>query len=612
VPRRLTFDRWSLRWRLSWLLLVTAVATVTAFGLFAYRAARTTTLEASKTRLHSALAQLNSLTEPGVAAQVDLLRAASRDPAIVEAISHPGQPLSEAAAASLRRLQGPSQAASSVELRTADGAVVYPAAGTNTPASSRQSFEFPAEPVIGPLVEVGDFFSFDVDASVVAGGKTIGGLRLTRRLPRNVNRRLTASLLGEQAALLVGNKGGPLWSDTGKVDYPGTPGSEIEYTRAGAKWESVSSDIKGTPWVYAMEIPERAALAPARALLTPFVITGALIALAATIVGWTLSRRITMPLAHLTAASEAIARGERDVPLVAVERNDEIGRLARSFASMASSVRAVRDRLESDIDARTGELTQAVGRLRELDEELQRSERFATIGRMSGSVGHELRNPLSVMSSVVFLLDSLPDASPKLKDYASLLREQIRLSERIISDLLDRARHSAPVRHTVDVPCFLNDLISRANIPPTVTSERQYPETMPAVTMDRDHVGQIVWNLITNAVQAMHSAGVLQVNATLAGERLLIEVCDTGPGVAAAAYERVFQPLYTTKVQGVGLGLSVSRAFARSNGGDLYVKDHPGKGACFCLDLPVGHAAAAGQSAADQRSDFARRSASAS
>lgn len=613
VPGRLTFDRWSLRWRLSWLLLVTAVLTVTAFGLFAYRAARTTTLDATQTRLRSALAQLNAITEPGMASQLELVRSVARDPAVIDALRHAGQPLPDATVAALRKLQGPSQAAAAVELRAADGTVVYPAANAAPAFSSRRLFTFPNEPAIGPLDEVGDFFSFDADASVFAGGSKIGGVRLTRRLPRNVNRRLTASLLGEQAVLLVGNKGAELWSDTGKVAYPGAAGTTIEYTRAGTKWESASSDIKGTPWVFAMEIPERAALAPARALFMPFLITGVIIALAATLIGWTASVRITSPLAYLTKATEAIARGERDVPLVAIERKDEIGRLARSFASMAQSVQSVRDRLESDIDARTGELTTAVGRLREMDAELQRNERFATIGRLSGSVGHELRNPLSVMSSVVFLLDALPDASPKLKDYSSLLREQIRLSERIISDLLDRARHSAPQRQAVDVPNFLNDLIARAGIPTTVKVERQFPAEMPPITVDRDHVGQIVWNLITNGVQAMHSAGVLQVNAILTAERLLIEVCDSGPGVAPGDRERVFEPLYTTKAQGVGLGLAVSRAYARSNGGDLYVKDNPGsKGACFCLDLPIGPAPSTERAEEPQRADLARRSASAS
>lgn len=588
VRKVLTFDRSSLRWRLSWLLVITAILTVTAFGLFAYRAARATTLDATHTRLRSALSQINSITELGIVNQLDALRAVARDPAVIASLRETGKPVSDAAIASVRKLQGASAATAVVELRGPDGAVLYTTAPASAaPSPPPQPFNFPAEPVVGPMYETGDTLSFDADVTITDNGARLGGVRLTRRLGRNVNRRLTASLLGDQAALLIGNKDGTVWGDTGKMTYPIGSGSPQTYTRNNAKWVSAFSAIRDTSWMYAVEVPERAALTPARALLTPFVIVGLLIALAGAIAGLRASKKITAPLADLTAAAEAIARGERDVKLTSIDRRDEIGRLSRSFATMATNVASVRDRLESDIDARTGELTQAVGRLRELDEELQRSERFATIGRLSGSVGHELRNPLSVMSSVVFLLDAMPDASPKLKDYSSLLREQIRLSERIISDLLDRARHSAPVRHKVDVPNFLDDLIARAGIPTTVKVEKQYPRNTPPVTIDRDHVGQIVWNLITNAVQAMHSSGTLKIDAILTNERLRIEVRDSGPGIPAADAERVFEPLYTTKAQGVGLGLSVSRAFARSNGGDLYVSQTGGAGACFVLDLPV-------------------------
>jgi signal transduction histidine kinase len=597
APRAWRFDRSSLRWRLSWLLLITAVLTVTAFGLFAYRAARTTNLEAAHTRLRSALVQLNSLTDTAVNNLIESMRTVANDPAIIDALKNPGQPLSPAALAALRKFQGPTPQTAIVELRGADGALLFTVGGGDKPSHSTRPFEFPDKPVIGPMYDFASAPSFDGDVTVTAGGVRLGGVRRTVRIGGAVNRRLTASLLGEQAALLLGNQDGLMWDDKGQISYPAANGPEQTYTRANQKWVSDSAPIANTPWMYVVEMPERVALASARALLTPFVIVGLAIALLGAIAGLRASKKITAPLAELTAATEAIARGDRDVKLTALDRHDEIGRLARSFATMATSVATVRDRLESDVDARTGELTQAVGRLRELDEELQRSERFATIGRLSGSVGHELRNPLSVMSSVVFLLDAMPDASPKLKDYSSLLREQIRLSERIISDLLDRARHSAPVRHTVDIPTFLDDLIARAGIPPTVSVEKQYPRSMPQVIVDRDHVGQIIWNLITNAVQAMHSQGSLKVDAVLADDRLRIEVRDSGPGISAADAERVFEPLYTTKAQGVGLGLSVSRAYARSNGGDLYVSQTGGAGACFVLDLPAQRAGLASSSA---------------
>lgn len=229
--------------------------------------------------------------------------------------------------------------------------------------------------------------------------------------------------------------------------------------------------------------------------------------------------------------------------------------------------------------------------LQTADEQLRKSERFAEIGRLSGNVGHELRNPLGVMRTVVEMIDGMPDASPKLKEYARLLREQLRLSERIITDVLDRARSGVPVHSVVDVTELLDDIVFRAAVPAHIKVERNDVRPLPPVALDRDHVGQIVWNLITNAAQAiqghMDRPGTITVGACVRDQRLRIEVCDTGPGLSASQAERIFEPMYTTKVAGVGLGLSISRAVARANGGDLFVAPSAGAGACFVLDLPA-------------------------
>jgi signal transduction histidine kinase len=345
--------------------------------------------------------------------------------------------------------------------------------------------------------------------------------------------------------------------------------------------------VAGTPWKYAVDLPLNVAIAPATDVVLPFIGTGLLIATVGVLLSVRFSRRITAPLADLTAAAEALARGDRDVSLAVIDRKDEIGRLARVFSTMSANVQAVRDRLEAEVGAGRGELHQAVERLKALDEELRRNERFTTLGRLSGSVGHELRNPLGVMSTVVLLMDEMPDASPKLKDYARLLREQIRLSDRIISDLLERARSGAPVLSSVDVSRLIDEVLDHAAVPPSIRVERQHSASRPSVILDRDQVGQILWNLVTNAIQSMSgSPGVLKVAIDQDDTRLRIDVCDSGPGVPACDRERIFEPTFTTKPKGVGLGLPISRAFARANGGDLILYDG-GEGACFRLEVPI-------------------------
>ncbi len=566
---------------------MTAGLTVAAFGIVAFSTARATTLDAAGTRLKSALSQLAAITELGVVNQVESITAAALHPAVIEALRVRADVVPDEARATLARLQGTDPTVV-VELVDRNGGtrLTLPRGMENVLAPDMTPI--PAEAGIGPIREEDGVLSFVTTSRVLSGGVPVGGIRVTRRLRgSSANRRITNNVLGTQAILLVGNRDGTVWDDSGSVQYPQYEEAPVRLRHGNRDWVSASRVVKGTPWLFAVAIPEEVALAPAHALLLPFSVAGILVAIAGALVGASVSRRITTPLADLTSATEAIARGEANVSLAsAAARDDEIGRLARSFDTMAASVRGVRERLESEIDTRTGELSSAVTRLRQLHEELRQTERFATLGRLSGSVGHELRNPLGVMSNVVFLLEAMPDASPKLKDYAGLLREQIRLSDRIISDLLDRARSGAPVRSTVEVTRLLDDILTRVELPPNIAVVRRGDADVPPLVLDRDQVGQILWNLVTNAVQAMQGGGgTLAVSTTFAADRLRFEVRDTGAGIPLDDAERIFEPTFTTKVQGVGLGLCISRAFARANGGDLTVLPDDGCGARFVLEV---------------------------
>jgi signal transduction histidine kinase len=584
----------SLRWKLSWLLALTAIVTVTVFGFVAYRAAHAAALEAAHARLRSAVVQINTIAEVGGINLLELLRRVSSEPAVRAVVEgstdQPADDLLEA----LQPLRGVSTAAASgtaIDLIGADGQVrfAFPPDAENIRGPSL--LPFTAEGVVGPMFKHDDALYFETAVAVGAQG---GGLRMRRRLTSSsASSRIAANLLGPEADLLIGNTDGILWNGNDVVAYPGQPEGRTRYTRSGTVWLSSADQVKQTPWMYAVELPEAAAIAPARALLMPFFAAGVIIALLGVVAGLRLGQQVTAPLLDLTAATESIARGDRDVPQLATDRTDEVGRLARAFDSMTASVRAVQTRLESDVDSRTAELTSAISRLRQLDGQLQQSERLATLGRLSSSVGHELRNPLGVMNTVVVLIDAMPDASPKLKEYARLLREQIRLSERIIADLLDRARSGAPVPTVVDVDALLDDIVERVEVPENIRVERQHSEPLPPVSLDRDHVGQILWNLLNNAVQAIEdhgpATGTVTVSAAATDGRLRIEVRDTGPGVNPATAEQVFDPMYTTKADGVGLGLSISRAFAKAGGGDLFIAPSNTGGACFVLELPLAH-----------------------
>lgn len=325
------------------------------------------------------------------------------------------------------------------------------------------------------------------------------------------------------------------------------------------------------------------------ALLKPVATAALIIIVVGAVIGGLMARRISQPLVELIAAAEAMSSGQRIPHVAAMDRADEVGRLGRALEASGADVRSMLDRLEHQIDARSAELSDTVERLRAAHDELRQQEHFAVVGRTSGTVGHELRNPLGVMATVVRLLETVPDASPKVKNYAAMLREQIRLSERIIAELLDRARAGASFVAAADPARLVRELVEVLPSQPSIPIHVIEPRLTIDVMLDRDRVWQVLWNLVTNAIQAIEGeggAGEVTIALLIDDDWLAFEVRDTGPGVRPELRERIFEPLFTTKRAGVGLGLAISRAYARSQGGDLCV-NAVGRGTSFILRLPL-------------------------
>jgi signal transduction histidine kinase len=211
------------------------------------------------------------------------------------------------------------------------------------------------------------------------------------------------------------------------------------------------------------------------------------------------------------------------------------------------------------------------------------------LGQLAGSVGHELRNPLGVMANAVYYLEMVQtDAPDDVREYHAILRTQIALAERIITDLLDFSRVRAPQMTTVAVARLFEDQIARLPLPPDVRLQRELSDAACQVRVDAVQVGQVLFNLLLNAVQAMDGGGgVLTVRARVAGSDVHLDIADTGPGVPAGFEDKIFEALFTTKARGIGLGLAVSRGLAEANQGHLSLQSTPGAGATFTLTLPV-------------------------
>jgi signal transduction histidine kinase len=216
-------------------------------------------------------------------------------------------------------------------------------------------------------------------------------------------------------------------------------------------------------------------------------------------------------------------------------------------------------------------------------------------------VGHELRNPLGVMTNALYYLGMvLKKAPPDVTEYLDILRSQVALSEKIVGDLLDFARVKQPSREVVSLEQLIAEQLQRVAGMLTVHVATEFPPTLRGVFVDRVQVGQVVLNLLTNAVQAMSGdspspsePGTLSIRGRMLDNgQVELAVSDSGSGIKPEHLDKVFEPLFTTKARGIGLGLAVSRTLARANGGDIQVVSRAGEGATFLVTLPAADSAA--------------------
>lgn len=260
-------------------------------------------------------------------------------------------------------------------------------------------------------------------------------------------------------------------------------------------------------------------------------------------------------------------------------------------------IKKLNEELELKVKERTKQLLDA-------QEYLVRKEKLATLGQIAGNVGHELRNPLGVMSNAVYYLKTvMSDADENVKEYLNIIKSEINNSLRIISDLLDFSRVKMPQTQSTSINKLIQQSIGNCAVPDNVTIRLALPDTIPELMVDPLQMVQVLQNLITNGIQAMPEGGELRISAqkvqkqdtselpdfqtsSIENNFIEISVTDTGKGITDENMKKIFQPLFTTKAKGIGLGLIVCKNLVEANGGRIEVESHFGKGTSFTVILP--------------------------
>lgn len=221
-------------------------------------------------------------------------------------------------------------------------------------------------------------------------------------------------------------------------------------------------------------------------------------------------------------------------------------------------------------------------------ERLLQQERLAIIGKLGASVAHELRNPLGVIgNSVYYLMARLGQSDEKIARHLDILRREVQVSNNIITDLMSFV-HAREVQAAPSDPnALVQATVERAILPENVVVQLDLAPDLPLVAMDPDRMQQVFMNLINNAAQAMPEGGHLTVSTHLEDAWVRFAFTDTGVGIAPEAQARIFEPLYTTKAKGFGLGLSIVQFLVDAHGGRVTVTSRPGAGSCFSVLLPA-------------------------
>ncbi len=282
-------------------------------------------------------------------------------------------------------------------------------------------------------------------------------------------------------------------------------------------------------------------------------------------IGYYIARSINAPVEELVKVTTRVSHGDLS-ERVLLRSDDEIGILADSFNHM-------------------------IDELRSFEEKLVKSEKLAAAGQMAAGFAHEIRNPLTSIKMLGQVLYKRMKDQPENQEMLSSLVKEISRLDRIIQEMIDRARPGELKQQWGEVNQPMKEVITVAEEginAENISIHQNLSEHLPRMYMDQEKLKQVLWNLILNAKEAMPDGGHLTLSTEAVSDGFMrISIEDTGRGIPADKVELLFQPFFTTKPEGFGLGLSMSRKIVEQHGGKLILENRSEGGTKAVIFLPV-------------------------
>ena len=322
-----------------------------------------------------------------------------------------------------------------------------------------------------------------------------------------------------------------------------------------------------------------------------------------------LAMRISRPVQHLVTGVNAVAQGNYDQAIASISR-DEIGHLAQRFEEMRQALRLHITHLAEEKQR----LERANTTIKETQAQLIQSEKLAAVGKLAAKVAHEVNNPLAIIKTSIHLMNKKMTSEDLNKENLDIIEEEIARIARIIRELLDFARPAREISalQVNEVIRKLMKLVDEDLPAWGVESRLDLAADLPVLYMSTDQLKQVLLNLIKNAKEAMPKGGTLVICTARVSGGVTISVSDTGMGISEKHLRSLFEPFFSTKGEGMGLGLAVSYSIIKGYGGSIDVESQVGEGTTFRVFLPeypptmIGDVSQREATAVHERSEYAR------
>jgi signal transduction histidine kinase len=265
---------------------------------------------------------------------------------------------------------------------------------------------------------------------------------------------------------------------------------------------------------------------------------------------------------------------------------DEILSIVRDITErkrMENELRRYSEQLEELVEERTIAL-------KESQERLVKSEKLAAIGQAATMVGHDLRNPLQAIENGIYYINtelSNLQISQKITETLQAIHSSVDYADNIVKDLQSFASKREPIFREIDINPLVKETFSQVKTPENVETVIELGE-LPKIEADKDMMKRIFVNLAVNGIQAMkEKGGTLKVSTKKTNGFIEVKFKDTGIGIKKENIQKIFTPFFTTKAQGMGVGLSICKRFTEIHDGSIKVESEEGKGSIFTVKLPI-------------------------